>query len=262
MNFATLEKRVLELADCCEGRIGLVIVTKDGVIEINHEERFSSASLIKVPILIEGFRQFERGLLDIHKSIPIFQADRVDGSGVIQALSSDLHLKIIDLMTLMIIVSDNTATNLLIDRLGMDQVNKCMRLIGMKNSELNRKMMDFAALKNGVDNYTTANDMIICLKAVAEREYLTTESVEQSLRMMEKQQFKDKLAATISDEEMIVANKTGGLPGVEHDCAQFRYKDEVIYAAVLMDRLPYQSAGQQTLSSIGTLISSYIKKGN
>ncbi|MFO1446466.1 serine hydrolase [Bacillus sp. Bva_UNVM-123] len=262
MRFSTLEREVLKLIDACEGRVGLVIASNDGKIEINHDEKFPSASLIKLPILIEGFRQFDRGLQDLHESIPISHTDRVEGSGVIHALSSDLDLKIIDLMTLMIIVSDNIATNLLIERLGMEQINKCMRFIGMKNSQLNRKMMDFAALKNGVDNYTTANDMIMCLKAIAEREYLTIESVEQSLRMMEKQQFKDKLAATISDEEMIVANKTGGLPGVEHDCAQFRYKDEVIYAAVLIDRLPYQSAGQQTLSSIGNLISAYIKKGN
>lgn len=262
MRFSTLEREVLKLVDACKGRVGLVIASKDRTIEINSEERFSSASLIKLPILIEGFRQSDRGLLDLHESISISQADRVEGTGVIQSLSSDIDLKIIDLMTLMIIVSDNIATNLLIERLGMDQVNKCMKLIGMKNSELNRKMMDFEALKNGADNYTTANDMITCLKAIAGQEYLTIESTEQSLRMMERQQFKDKLAATISAEEMIVANKTGGLPGVEHDCAQFRYKDEVIYAAVLMDRLPYQSAGQQILSSIGNLISDYIKKGN
>ncbi|WP_255222755.1 serine hydrolase, partial [Shouchella clausii] len=70
-------------------------------------------------------------------------------------------------MTLMIIVSDNTATNLIIELLGIEKINQLFKDLGFNNTSLNRKMMDFEALKNGIDNTTTARDMVYGIKALA-----------------------------------------------------------------------------------------------
>lgn len=259
MNFPTLEKKVLELVAACEGRMGIVIETEEGQIQVNHREVYSSASLIKVPILIEGFRQSEKGQLDLYEYVKVPLAERVEGSGVIQALSTDLQFKVIDFLTLMIIVSDNIATNILIELLGMDEINNCMKWLGMNNSELNRKMMDFAALEHGTDNRTTALDMVTCLKAMAEDYFLSKENCAQVLRIIEKQQFTNKLAAAFDLEKVTVANKTGELPGIEHDCAIIRYKDRTVYVAVLIDKLTNQESGRQTLFNAGKLIAEFIK---
>ncbi|MBS4192577.1 serine hydrolase [Bacillus sp. FJAT-49705] len=260
MNFAILEKEMEKVAACCKGRIAFVIETGNARIERNGEGKFSSASLIKIPILIEGFRQNDKGLLDFQEEITVLPKDRVDGAGVLQALSADLKIKIIDLMALMMVVSDNIATNLLIERLGKSEINKCMKEIKLKWTELNRKMMDFEAINNGIDNWTTAYDMVTCLKVIDQQTFLSKESSLKAFSIMEKQQFK-KLFDTIDLEDLQVASKSGELPGVEHDCAIIRYGDRTIYSAVLIDQLKTPYEGKQILSQIGKLILRYIVNG-
>ncbi|MEH7389532.1 serine hydrolase [Bacillus sp. JJ1474] len=259
MSHENLKKQVSELVAHCKGRVGLVIETCEGRIEINHNDKFSAASLIKIPILIEGFRQCEDGLLDLHEYLPAFPSKRVGGAGVIQALSADLKLKVIDLMALMIIVSDNSATNLVIDRLGMNEINQCIKALNLQSTELNRKMMDFEAIKIGMDNYTTPNDMVTCLKVIDQHRFLSKENSEKAFGILEKQQFKNKLSESIDLEAMQVANKTGELPGVEHDCAIIKYGGKTIYAAVLIDQLSKQAEGRQTLVQIGKVLSNFMK---
>ncbi|MFE8698506.1 serine hydrolase [Cytobacillus sp. FJAT-53684] len=258
MNFETLKEEVYRIASRCKGRVGLVIETENNRIEINSRAKFSSASLIKVPILIECFRQSEEGTLDLQQYIPIAESNRVKGAGVLQALSSDLQLKVIDVMTLMIIISDNLATNLLIDLLGMEKINQGMRDQNLHDTELSRKMMDFAALKNGLDNYTTAYDMLTCLKELDQNKMLSNRSASMAKEIMENQQFSNKLSDQIDLDIFKVANKTGELPGIEHDCAIIEYGKRRVYAAVLIDQLTVPKDGRQTLSSIGQLISQYL----
>lgn len=258
MNIKALKEEVSLLADQCKGRVGLVIETAEGRIDINHNEKFSAASLIKIPILIEGFRQYDNKLLDFHECLPLLPSNRVGGAGVLQALSEDLSLKIIDLMALMIIVSDNTATNVLIDRFGMDKINQCIQTLNLQGTKLNRKMMDFEAIKKGLDNYTTPSDVVNCLKLIDQGNFLTEDSSKQAIAILEKQQFKNKLCKMINVEAIQVASKTGELPGVEHDCAIMKYGGKTIYIAVLIDQLHHPEAGRQTLAQIGIFISQYL----
>ncbi|MFC0414319.1 serine hydrolase [Cytobacillus solani] len=259
IDFDELREKVYTEASRCKGRVGLIIEAEDKRIEINSEGRFSSASLIKVPILVECFRQSGKGTLDLQQSIQIALVEKVGGAGVLQALSGNLKLKIIDLMTLMIIVSDNLATNLLIDLLGMDQINQGMKELNLHQTELNRKMMDFTALNNGVDNYTTASDMLTCLKEICQNKILSNESASKAKEIMENQQFNNKLSDQIDLDIFKVANKTGELLGIEHDCAIIQYENRNVYAAVLIDQLTVPKDGRQTLSSIGQLISQFLQ---
>ncbi|KON85728.1 hypothetical protein AF332_02035 [Sporosarcina globispora] len=258
MNFNTLKAEILDLASCCEGRAGVYVHTEDGVIAANADDVFSSASLIKVPILLAGLSQADKGLLHLEEEVEVKDAARVGGAGVLQAMSKDLKFKVIDLMTLMIIVSDNTATNLIIELLGKEKINQLIKGFGFQYTELNRVMMDFKALKNGIDNTTTARDMAIGLKALAEHSLLSGKYTERALHILEKQQYKNKLANTMDTEKVKVASKTGELPGIEHDCAIFTRNEKTVYAAVLVDQLYNQSAGKEVLSSIGRRIYQYI----
>ncbi|MCM3092865.1 MULTISPECIES: serine hydrolase [unclassified Cytobacillus] len=258
MDFHTLKAGTLKLASSCEGRVALYIHTEDGFIEKDADAVFSSASLIKVPILLAGLLQAEKGLLQLEDEVEVTASARVGGSGVLQAMARDLKIKVTDLLTLMIIVSDNTATNLIIELLGMEKTNQLIKSLGFNNTSLNRKMMDFAALKKGTDNTTTARDMAYGIKALAEQKLLSGKYTEKALYILENQQFKNKLANTIETEKIKVASKTGELPGIEHDCAIFTHKGKTVYAAVLVDRLENQSAGKKVLSAIGNRISQYI----
>ncbi|QCJ41123.1 serine hydrolase [Bacillus sp. S3] len=241
------------------GRAGLAIEMEGKCIDINSKEVFQSASLIKVPILIEGLRQSDRGTLNVNQLVSI--TSPVGGSGVLQVLSRDARLTLMDLMTLMITVSDNTATNILIDELGMEAINRSMVKMGLQHTVLNRKMMDFQALEQGRDNYTSPADMLTCLKVIMEGSYLTEESQAAALRMMKFQQFQDRLPGMMDLDRVMAANKTGSLPHVVHDCAIITYKGKTAYAAVLLDRLDDEFTGNQIISRIGKHIYDYLLFG-
>lgn len=252
-----LETRVFDELKGFKGRIGLVIEIDNEQIQMNSLEVFQSASLIKVPILIEALRQCENRKLGENDPVPVLKEAIVGGSGVLQALSANVRLTVRDIMTLMIIISDNTATNLLIDLLGMDAINRFMRESGLKQTELNRKMMDFQAIILGRDNYTSPLDMIHCLKWMTKGTVLSKKSQAVALEIMGQQQFKDKLPAQM-DDRLFVANKTGELPKVEHDCAVLHFGKKTAFVAVLMDQLEDLQAGKQTMNQIGKHIYDYL----
>ncbi|WP_066069016.1 serine hydrolase [Neobacillus soli] len=251
-----LETKLKEELLGCDGRLGLAIEIGNEQFLYQSEAVFQSASVIKVPILIEGLRQSDQGKIKLDEVTAI--TNKVGGSGVLQALSGHARMTIKDLMTLMITVSDNTATNMLIDLLGMESINLTMEKLGLSNTVLNRKMMDFEAIERGWDNFTSPIDMITCLKAVNEGSFLAKESKKAALEMMNNQQFLDKLPAMMDLDKIFVANKTGGLPGVEHDCAVIKYRGKTAYIAVLMDKLNDVSAGTQTISRIGRRLYEYL----
>ncbi|PLS16193.1 serine hydrolase [Bacillus sp. M6-12] len=254
MNIIDLEKAVKIEIEKCSGRVGLYLELDGGTIEHNSNEVFRSASLIKVPILVEGFRQKEEGRIHLNQPVTIQRRDKVGGSGVLQVLSDKSFMTLKDIMTLMIIVSDNTATNVMIDLLGMDSINRTIKELGLEKTILERKMMDFQAAEQGKDNLTCAADMALCLKAIQEASFLSDESSREMADILKNQQFLDKLPAMMDLDKVAVAGKTGGLHCIEHDCAIIRYGEKVAYAAVLSDELPSKEDGRRTISAIGKLI--------
>jgi beta-lactamase class A len=238
------------------GRVGVAIEIEGKSFYFQNEDVFPSASVIKIPILIECLRQSELGLVDLNQWLPV--PAKAGGSGVLQALSADVRLSIKDFMTLMIIVSDNTATNALIDLLGIESINHAMQEMGLQDTVLNRKMMDFDAKKRGLDNFTSPRDMITCLKIINEGSYLSPASRETALSIMNHQQFQDKLLGMIDADQIFAAGKTGSLPGVENDCAVFKVNGKTAYVAVLMDKLEDVYAGRGMISRIGRIIYNHL----
>ena len=251
-----LKAKVEEELRGFNGRIGLAIEFAGESFYVNSEEVFQSASLIKVPILIEAFRQSEVGKLNLDQLVSI--TNPVGGSGVLQSFSRDALLTLKDLMTLMITVSDNTATNMIIEKLGMEAINRSFGKMGLQHTVLNRKMMDFAAITQGLNNFTSPSDMLTCLKVVVEGAYLSEESRAAALKIMSYQQFQDRLPGMMDLEKVFAANKTGSLPHVVHDCAVITYKGKTAYAAVLLDQIDDEFAGKQIINRIGKHIYDYL----
>ncbi|GHH96757.1 serine hydrolase [Neobacillus kokaensis] len=243
------EEKLIGALAGLRGKAGVSIEIEGECFNFNSEEVFPSASVIKVPILIEGLRQAEAGEISLNQVLSI--QDRVGGSGVLQTLSDQVTLTVKDLLTLMITVSDNTATNMMIDLLGMDAINQSMKKLGLEKTVLKRKMMDFAAIQRGLNNVTTASDLITCLKVITEGDCLSEKSQKLALEIMTYQQFHDKLSGAINTEKILVASKSGSLPGVENDCAIFKYQGKTAYAAVLMDQLEDEYNSRRVISKIG-----------
>jgi beta-lactamase class A len=237
----------------CPGRVSVYVEVDNWRFEHNSEDIYSSASLIKIPILIESLRQYERGLFSLDDVVSISKESTVGGSGVLQALDQS-SWKVKDLLTLMIIVSDNTATNILIDLVGIDAINHCMELLQLKETKLRRMMMDFTAMEQGKDNKTCASEMAECLKVLTRGHFLSKESIQIAKEILQYQQFNHKIPAFVNPEVAYVGSKTGGLPGVEHDCAVISYKEKNAYIAILIDEIPEGTSGTPMMQSIGKAV--------
>lgn len=258
MNENILEAKVKEIIDQCEGRMSVRIEVDDHIIDFTSGKRYQAASLIKIPILIEAFRQVESKKIDLDQIVAIPSSEKVGGSGVIFALSENAKLSIGDLMTLMIIVSDNTATNVLIDILGLETIQACTKTLGLTSTEINRKLMDMEALKRGVRNFTSPHDMVTCLKSIQNQTLLSQQSSEKILSILENQQFTHKLPVFMDDEQVRVYSKTGEINGVEHDCAIVTYQEKTAFVVVSVDQLKVNEVGRRSIRQVGKALYDYL----
>lgn len=176
-----------------------------------------AASLIKVPILIELHARAEAGVLDLEQRIVLTDADRTGGAGVLFELHSGLELTLRDLGVLMTVISDNTASNLLIERLGMAAVNRRIQAIGMEQTSLGRRFME-DPVAVGADNLTTACDMATCLARLQQGELLGPAATAEVVGVLERQQYREKIPLLLP-EGLPVAHKTGELDATRHDAA-------------------------------------------
>ncbi len=221
---------------------------------------FLSASIIKIPIIIEVFRQAELGMLKLNNPAEIAPGMRVGGSGIIQELSDNTQLSIRDLAVLMITLSDNTATNVLIDLTGIENINTTIQELGLKNTILERKMMDYRARKEGKDNYTTARDMGELLEKIHSGKIpgLSRSSTEEILRILTRQVYRDCLSFYIPEKLWKnIGSKTGTLDGIIHDASIFDL-EQARYVLVMMSRnLPANAVGRETQARVSKMIYDY-----
>ncbi|MGA9228371.1 MAG: serine hydrolase [Mesobacillus sp.] len=259
MNIEQLKKNVYSELAGCKGRASLFMEIEGKIIEFNSQEVYQSASLIKIPILYEALRQIEAGIISPDEHVIIRDSDKIGDTGVLQAIHGVKSYAIKDLLTLMVIVSDNSATNLIIDLLRMESINKTIRSLLMKNTILQRKMLDFQSIKSGMDNFTTAADIVTCLKKGVTGTALTKASRDTFLSILNQQQFREKLPAYMNEEYIIAGNKTGELPGLEHDCAIVTFGQNRTFIAVLIDNLTDPEIGKSAIRQIGKHINDFIR---
>ena len=189
-----------------------------------------SASLIKLPILSYALTQVAKGQLDLSQRITLKQTMQVAGAGILHALQEGVTLSLQDLLTLMIIVSDNSATNILIELLGQANINQFIQDLGLQQTELIAKLQLAKEKQNerqlaGESNTTCAADILGFLIRLEQRALLPDDLTDLMISILKKQQFTEALARYLpTDEELTkdvvqVAGKSGCLRGLWHDAA-------------------------------------------
>ncbi|MGE8205093.1 serine hydrolase [Heyndrickxia sp. NPDC080065] len=254
-NPETLKQQIEGIISHSPGNISVVLeVDQQLIIDKDSKRVYSSASLIKVPIIMEAYRQAETGEICLNETIEIKENQKVGGSGVIQSLTNGISLTIKDVLTLMIIVSDNSATNMMIQLLGQDSINQFCQSLGCYNTRLERKLMDYEARDKGYDNITSASDMMKFLQEIEQSNFLTEKSNQEILSILAAQQFQNKLPLLMDLDKVFVANKTGEIPGVEHDAAIIHYEDRKANVSVLIDQLEHNNQGREVMGKIGKAV--------
>ncbi len=188
-----------------------------------------AASVIKLPIMAEAFRQREAGLIRFEEKVTIRREDKLPSCGALSYMHDGLEVTLGDLVTLMIILSDNTATNLLIDRLGMGAVNQSIANLGLTGTRLNRKLFQPELSRQGIENYVTARDMGTLLEHLLQGTLLNREASEEMLAMLRNQRLNGKMPFYLHSRGIPVAHKTGEDEGITHDVGIIYLDDPVIF---------------------------------
>ncbi|HTU56464.1 MAG TPA: serine hydrolase [Acetobacteraceae bacterium] len=180
--------------------------------------RFVAASTVKVPLMIALFRRVEAGGHSLAETYRLRNEDRAPGSGVMLHLHEGMELTVGDLVYLMISISDNTATNILIDMVGMEEVNAVMASLGMTGSTLGRKMQARAAGAGQKENWASPEDYARVIEALLKNEAASAGSCAAMVAMLEKQQNERRIARYLPKADRPRwGSKTGSVPGVCND---------------------------------------------
>ncbi|HEY8765941.1 MAG TPA: serine hydrolase [Dehalococcoidia bacterium] len=162
-----------------------------------------TASLIKVPILVSLYRAVEDGRVGLADRIQYTQDHRCLGSGVLSRMTPGVEMTVRDAAVLMIIISDNSATNMMIDLVGLDQVNQTMRDVGLAQTTLFRRLGDPGG---GIDarkmSVSTAGEMTRLLELIALHEAVSEEASEDMLRLLRRQDYRHELSRLLPWNEM------------------------------------------------------------
>lgn len=233
-----------------------------------------TASTIKVPILIELFNQVEQGKVSLDDRLVSSEANATKGSGILRDLRLGVDLPVVDVATLMIVVSDNQATNMMIDLLGMENINATMAANGFPNTKLVNRI-DFEAIGEDAKNLatTTPREMAGYMEAIATNKILSEESCAGILEIMRKQHYLDTVARYFPytpfaaelgkpDNGLRVYNKTGSWSGMRGDVALIewpgtRYTIGLISEGATDARFWAENHGNVVLSKVSKLIFDY-----
>ncbi|TWT93461.1 Carbapenem-hydrolyzing beta-lactamase Sme-1 precursor [Botrimarina colliarenosi] len=233
----TLPNQIAELVESTPARVGLCVVHASGAPGFGYreEEVFTQASAIKIPILGTLNRLAADGRLALSETLPVDPSDGVGGCGVLQNfLPGASRLALADLATLMIVLSDNVATNLLIERIGFDAVNELIEdMHGSEATRLRRKMIDLEARKVGRENTATPRDAAVHMLRLAENANAGDPAALATRRTLRLKKESPVTAALPKD--LLLATKPGMLDGLRTEWSLVQ--DEgggVDYAMALM----------------------------
>lgn len=233
---AKVTKAVRATVQQASGTTAVYVATSKLATGVAVNRRQRSASVIKVFIMIEAMRRVKAGTLNLKQEVAIPAHDQVGGTGVLAQRGTNQQT-IGQLLELMIKVSDNTATNVLIDQLGgLSKINRTIENLGCHHTKLQRKMLDYRALNAGHDNYTSAADLGRTLLKIDRYQLLGGRYDTEMLRLLANNANQTKLPALISSKATIY-NKTGEFPdyGVQNDAAIVKKGQQSFVAVVLSE---------------------------
>lgn len=216
--WALLRQDLLSQARDYKGKSAIVVkdLKMNWEVDLNKDRLFPSASLVKIPIMAAVFKAGQSGRINLGSKLKLKAPDKVSGSGDLKNMAPDSEFSIEELVERMIISSDNTATNMLIELLGFSFLNNSFREFGLKKTNLSRKMMEFGDRKNGVENYTTAEDMSYILEKIYRNKLCNTFVSRKCLELLKRQKTRDRIPAQLPGH-IVVAHKTGLEMKVCHD---------------------------------------------
>lgn len=249
-----MSERVSRIAQRTDGVLGVVVkdLTSGEELAINADNVHPTASCIKIAVLTELYRQSEQGgpgKAKLSDAYVVNASDLVPDSYIMGGLTPGVtRLTDRDLATMMIAVSDNSATNVLIDKVGMENVNAMLDTLGLTHTRLRRKMMDIKAAQEGRENVATPRELASLLEQIYAGKVLNKEMTVDFFNMLST--GKDSSIPKLLPGSVKIANKPGELDGVRNDVGIVFVKDRPFVVSVMGAYLRDERAGARAISEI------------
>ncbi len=268
IDYNILEKKIISKFNDETGNFALAFKNLDDGKEIliNENEIFHAASTMKTPVMIEFYKQLHQGKLSLEDTLQIKNEFKSIVDGTMYKLSefddSDKntynklgqYYSINNLIYEMITISSNFATNILIDYIGANNVTKSMKEIGALNIDILRGVEDIKAFELGLNNTTSAKDLLIIYEKLAKGKIINNESSAIMIDILKDQKYDDIIPKYLP-KDIEIANKTGMITGVHHDSGIVFLKDGRKYVIVLLSKnMSDMESGTEMMARISELI--------
>lgn len=246
-----LEASIQQVDQHLDGVMGVAIedLTTGDHYFLHEDEVFAQASSIKITVLANLFLQAQQGKLKLTDLYTVQSSDLVPDSDIVNGLTPGVtRITLRDLATMMVAVSDNAATNVLIDRVGMTNVNAMLDSLGLSQTRLRRKMMDLEAAKQGRENISTPREMLQLLDAIYHGKLLNKESTEDFFKMLSTN--KDSFIPRDLPAGLKIANKPGELEAVRNDSGIVFVEGRPYVICVMTAFLNNEREGEDAISKV------------
>ena len=246
-----LEANINDVDHGLDGVLGVAILDLGGGQKflLHGDDVFPQASSIKVAVLAELYRQAQAGKLKLTDLYTVQAADLVPDSTIVGGLTPGVtRITLRDLATMMVAVSDNSATNVLIDRVGMENVNALMDSLGLTHTRLRRKMMDLKAASEGRENISTPAEMMTLLEDLYRGKVLNKEMTADFFVMLSTP--KSSFIPRDLPEGLKIANKPGELEGVRNDSGVVFVENRPYVICVMTTYLHRERDGEEAIAKI------------
>lgn len=274
MSLTELELQILDSIHHNEGEFALAFKSLDSLgeaIYVNKNEMFHAASTMKTPVMIEAFKQQAAGLLSLDDTLIVTNRFRsiVDSSWYELTPNADSEHQLYDMMgqprTIrqlvedMITQSSNIATNMLVARLGADNITNSMRELGAHDIYVLRGVEDIKAFEQSLSNMTNASSLLVIYEKLALGQVVSPQASAEMVDILKRQQFRDVIPAKLPDNVQ-VAHKTGTLSQVHHDSGIVYLPDGRKYVLVLLSKnLMDFDKGTELLANISFMLYQYMQ---
>ena len=243
---ASLDNQVKPLVNSFKGKVSLFAKNLDTgeTYSLNGDDRVRTASTIKIAVMIEAFARVNEGKIKWTDEVVLTKTKKVSGSGILAELSDNLHLTLRDAVNLMMILSDNTATNLVLDVLTTDGVNARMESLGFKNIKIMRKVGSGGDSMAGKDpenkkyglGMATPREMVQVMEKLERGEIINPAVSKEMIELMKREQGRNAIGRSLWDVDM--ASKFGALDRLRSDIAILYTKHGRIAMAITCDDMP------------------------
>jgi len=246
-----LEAAIGQVDQHLDGVMGVAIedLTTGDHFLLHEDEVFAQASSIKVTVLANLYLQAQQGKLKLTDLYTVQASDLVPDSDIMNGLTPGVtRVTLRDLATMMVAVSDNSATNVLIDRVGMDSVNAMLDSLGLKHTRLRRKMMDLEAAKQGHENVSTPREMMMLLDALYHGKVLNKDCTADFFKLLSTN--KASFLPRDLPPDLQIANKPGELEAVRNDSGIVFVEGRPYVICVMTAFLRNERDGEEAISKV------------